>query len=286
MNASPDFVINTIMMLRPNSPHLSFLIVEGTTDEKAYENFIDTKKCRIVAAHSKDNAKDAIGILEAEQFVGMLAIVDADFDVLTGEIPASANILLTDTHDLETMLLQSPALEKVLTEFGSKEKIARQGKEVREVLLEAGAPIGYVRWISLQEGLNLTFEGLDFGKFIDIEEHTLVIKVSALIVAIKNKSQKHALVEQDILDRVATCQKNAHDPWHVCCGHDLIEILSLVLRKALGTNDAKDVKPDIIARSLRLAYERAFFCETRLYASMQAWERANQPFKVLAYTET
>ncbi len=153
MNTSPNLAVNAIMMLRSNSPHLSFLIVEGTTDEKAYENFIDTEKCRIVAAHSKDNAKDAIGMLEAEHIVGVLAIVDADFDVLNGDTPASANILLTDTHDLETMLLQSPALEKLLNEFGSRDKIAWQDKEIREVLLEAGTPIGYVRWISLQDRL-------------------------------------------------------------------------------------------------------------------------------------
>ncbi|MBO1348160.1 MAG: hypothetical protein EBE86_012545 [Hormoscilla sp. GUM202] len=41
------------------------------------------------------------------------------------------------------MLLDSPALDKVIAEFGSQEKIAKFNRDVRTALLEAGMSVGY-----------------------------------------------------------------------------------------------------------------------------------------------
>jgi hypothetical protein len=43
-------------------------------------------------------------------------------------------------------------------------------------------------------------------------------------------------------------KKDNHDPWHVCCGHDLIQVLSVGLHKAIGTWSTNDVKPDVLER--------------------------------------
>lgn len=51
----------------------------------------------------------------------------------------------------------------------------------------------------------------------------------------------------------------SHDDWCTGCGHDVIGILSIGLRKAIGSSTAGAVSPDILERSLRLAYERAYF---------------------------
>jgi len=75
---------------------------------------------------------------------------------------------------------------------------------------------------------------------------------------------------------------DTHDPWHVCCGHDLVCILSIGLRKIIGTWNPNDIKPDVLERSLRLAFERSYFHKTQLYVSIQQWEKANTPFVILA----
>lgn len=56
-----------------------------------------------------------MSILEKDAFLGVLAIVDADFDILESKLPESKNVLFTDAHDLETMIMKSFALEKVLS---------------------------------------------------------------------------------------------------------------------------------------------------------------------------
>ncbi|MBD2492778.1 DUF4435 domain-containing protein [Nostoc sp. FACHB-280] len=261
----------------------TFLLVEGSSDKVFYQRFVDELACELVDTSgkpsSRQNAIDILEILEQSNFQGVLVIVDADFDRLKSLVSSSHNLLYTDTHDLETMLIQSPALDKVLAEFGSEEKIAQFKRDVRLTLCEIGISVGYLLLISLSEGLNLTFEGITFSKFID--EQTLQINELRMIQEVKNKSQAYSLKDEELQKQLISQKNNNHDPWQVCCGHDLVEILSLGLRKALGTNKAADVEPNALERSLRLAYEEVYFCKTQLYFNIRTWESQNQPFKVL-----
>ena len=248
-----------------------------------YKRFIEPSKCRIIIAHNKDNAINALTLLAVDRFSGVLTIVDADFWRLEGTSPASPSILLTDTHDLETMLLRSSAFEKVLSEFGSEEKIAslekQRGIDIRALLLESAVPIGYLRWVSLLDNLSLKFEGLSFSDFVN--RVTLITDIPKLLKSVKNHSQKHALEEKTLAGRMQKLQSNTHDPWHICCGHDLICILSIGLCKALGSSNPTDVKPDVLEKFLRVGYEYSHFGGTELYRAIRQWEAANSPYQVL-----
>ncbi len=81
--------------------------------------------------------------------------------------------------------------------------------------------------------------------------------------------------------RLISQKNNSYDPWQVCCGHDLVEILSVGLRKAIGSHKAADIEANSLERCLRLAYEEVYFSQTRLYVEIRLWESHNQPFKVL-----
>ena len=282
---SPDAIATSIIFTRrhPGNKFLSFLIVEGSTDDIFFKMFTDTNKCRIRIAGNKAAAIQVLSILEKENLPGVLAIVDADFDFLEGKSLSSPNLILTDTHDLETMIIKSPALEKVLNAYGSEDKINQLtrdvGKDVRTLLLECSIPIGYLRWLSLREGLLLKFENLDFGRFI---RDGLTINVPELIRRVKNHSQRLDIADIQIMSGMQAIHNDVYDPWHVCCGHDLIGVLSIGLRKAIGTSNPYDVKPMFLESILRIAFERSHFYETRLYASIKQWEKANEPFLILA----
>lgn len=261
----------------------TFLLVEGSSDKIFYERFIDKAACELVTVSGKPSSKlliiAVLEILEKSSFQGVLAIVDADFDRLETSSHDSPNLIRTDTHDLETMLLNSSALDKVIAEFGSEDKINKFGRDVRTALLEAGKSLGYLLWISQSEKLNLAFEDITFSRFID--EQTLQIDELKMIQEVKNKSQTFSLKNEDLQKRLMSQKSSSHDPWQVCCGHDLVEILSLGLRKAIGSNKTTDVEPNSLERNLRLAYEEAYFCNTQIYFGIRTWESNNQPFKVL-----
>src|SRR5260221_1535366 len=100
-------------------------MVEGDTDKKLYKTFVNESRCNITVAYTKSIALAALSILEQNDFPGVLVIVDTDFDALEGKVLFSPNVSYTDTHDLETMLIESPSLDKLLGEFGSENNISQ-----------------------------------------------------------------------------------------------------------------------------------------------------------------
>ena len=279
-----DEVANGIRMARTQFRG-TFLIVEGqTADFRVYKRLVDSKQTKITPAHNKDNALAALKILEDDHFLGILAIVDADFWRLEGLDPTSLNLFITDTHDLETMLLESLSLEKLLDEFGSEQKItnfvANNNMDVRQALLVAARPIGYLRWVSQRSNLSLTFEDLVFSRFID--DDTLHIDIGDLIRVVKNKSNRHDLDDNDLRDKIDKLTDPKHNSWDICCGHDLVCVLSIGLSKVLGSKNSNEVKPEVLEKFLRVGYESTYFLSTQLYQSLQEWEASNLPFRIFS----
>lgn len=263
----------------------TFVLVEGSSDKVFYQRFTDKSDCKLVTTSGKPSSKlrviNILEILEKSNFKGILGIIDADFDRIGNQLLNNSNLLYTDTHDLETMLIQSFALDKVIAEFGSEEKLAKfqQKKDIRQILLNAGVIIGYLRWVSQVEKLNFKFSTIEFSKFID--HKTLSINQIKLFQELKNKSQSLSLQNKYLQQLLTNKQNHQHDPWQICCGHDLVKILAIALHKLIGTNNKQEVLPDILERSLRLAYEEAYFSKTKLYQNICTWEDDNDPYKVL-----
>lgn len=273
-----EVIANRILMMRTQHKG-AFLIVEGGWDVRLFKRFIDTSLCHVLDAQTKDNVLTAIGILEQRNFEGAVAIVDADFSVLEGNQPTSRNVLLTDTHDIETMIISSPAMGKVLAEYGSQEKLVRLSKDPRSILLYNAAPVGYLRWLSLKCNLGLKFEELTFSRFID--KKTLEINVPTLLKVVRDHSRRPALDITKLHSEMLRLKNDQHDPWQVCCGDDMICILSIGLRMKLGSCTALDTEPSRLNKALRLAYETSHFYATRLYTSIRRWEEDNGPYRLL-----
>jgi hypothetical protein len=275
---NPDYYANEVRLRRSNHQG-AFLIVEGSSDAKFYRQQIDAEHCQIVVAQNRDMAIKVLEILQKAPAPDVIAIVDKDFDELNGTLPTLPNLFFTDTHDLETLLLQSPALEKLLNEFASEDKLARFGQNLREVLLISGSAIGYLLWVSLQDAMHLKFEGIDFPKFVD--EVTLKINEAKLIEEVKNKSQKPGINTADLQERLEQQKNSSHDLWQICCGHDLISILAVGLRRAIGSKKPQEVTADILERSLRLAYEQVYFQKTQLYGAIALWQTNHPTYQIL-----
>lgn len=277
----PVVIANRVRQLRTRSKE-TIIVFEGDIDQRFYNRFIDEESCLSFAPNGKDEAIHIFEMLESANLDGVLFIVDADFNRLEGKYLNKNNFFLTDTHDLETMILKSPALEKLLIEHGSRQKIKRiteaQNKDIRQILLEAGIQIGYLRWVNEKDNLSLKFEGISFNEFID--ENLLTLKLVQMIITVQNKSQRHNIKIEDIQERLSQLTNPDHDHWDVCCGHDLVCILSFGLRKVLGTNNANAVTPEHIELDLRLSFEEAYFLATQLYKSLKAWEKTNRPFRI------
>jgi hypothetical protein len=232
-------------------------------------------------AHGRD------AVLRVQQLLSddvddVVYIIDADYEQLRGSPPAARSVISTDGHDLEMMLFASSALDKVLAVHGASTKVAAFEQRHRSALaglLLSAAPLGALRWISLRDGLNLDFEGLDMSRWLD--STTLAPDIRSLVTTAIGRSQRIRVPVAEVAAEVDRVLDAGFDPMHLCCGHDLTAILSLGLTRALGSQRHQAVTPTIIGRAMELAYEDAWFAGTGVYARLRQWEVLHSPLRLL-----
>ena len=260
----------------------AFLVVEGVTDKLVYGLVLDHEGCMFEIAHGRDNVLGAIRILNADSFSGVLGIIDADFANITGEEIPEDNILQTDLHDLECMMLNSPAFDRMLEEFGSDNRVAAfeaTNPAIARQLATNAVPLGCLRLISIQQGLKLKFEGLTFSRFV--ERSKLQIDSTEMIREVVNNSQKYRLDQTELREQVVIEAQKGHECWQISCGHDIVEILSFAFRKTFSGKSGGEVAAESLERCLRLAYDATYFKETNLYQAMNDWEQRNPDYPIL-----
>jgi hypothetical protein len=207
---------------------------------------------------------------------------DSDYDEFRQISSGAPNVILTDEHDLETMLIRSKAFDKVLRELGSRSKIANitaQGVDLRILIRDAIHPLGVLRLYSLAKNLSLNFEGLRF-RFLD--KKTMKSDVIAMVKEVHAHSQMMQSSYEAVHQFVVCWQAKEHDWWRMCCGHDLAVALGKALQSLIGTNQAGSVSADEMESRLRLAYGPDDFRATSLFTQIRIWEMANQPYVCLS----
>jgi len=116
---------NTIKLLF-NSDKLknkSLLIIEGKSDFKIYRSLFDDKNVYLYKNGSCDGLIPLLEHLNLEYMDCCLAIKDADFDNLEGKkYPQLQNLFLTDFHDIEMMMIDDDAENKICSEFLDKKE--------------------------------------------------------------------------------------------------------------------------------------------------------------------
>lgn len=267
----------------------SFLLVEGNSDERFWQLHVDDRRCQVRAMGGRDEVILVLEQNRRENRIGFVAVVDADFDRVDGTLRDDPDIVYTDHHDLECMLVASPALEKVLGVHGSRSRyleFERTRQPIREALLENGRIIGKLRWLSRRDGLNLVFRKRDpkdkafrylrYKEFCDQKEW--LVDRNDLVVHVCNFSNRHDLTVNDLLARMALMPDA--DVWQICVGHDLLGLMAIGLRQTLGN---ATVDETTMQNSFLLAYEEAYLKETLMYCALCAWEEKHAPFRIFVH---
>jgi len=259
------------------------LVVEGETDQKLLDGFVDDAKCEVVCAYGKPNVLDAIRILVDQGVVGVLGFVDSDFDRIDGVGPDSEDIVTCDFADSEMMMLASPALEKVLGAYGNDAKVAAAvckcpHATLREHLFEEGAKIASLRYAAKKNGWSLKFKDLDYAKFVHAP--SLMVDLGKATKAIVANSKIEGL-SPDVVAAAAAPLDTGHDRRDFCAGHDCTFLLAIGFKQALAGLAKQVATKENVEKWLRLAYEARFFRATNVYQEIRTWEGTNHGFWVL-----
>ncbi|WP_422445608.1 DUF4435 domain-containing protein [Thermoanaerobacterium sp. DL9XJH110] len=280
-------VFSVILMYRPLFKKMCYIIVEGITDKRFYSKFVDNEKCKIIVADNKNNVIEAVKIANKVNFKGIVGIVDKDFDGLMNNFNNIKNLYKTDDHDIENMMFKSRAFDDVLKEYVDENKltnfVVKTVTDLKNIIIKNGIIIGCLRFYSLLNDIWLNFEYIKYDDIINKDNFTL--DIDKLINYILNNSKNITKPVEEIRKSLDELLAKNYNPYDICCGHDLIYLLYLVLKYKIGGYNIKSLTSGGLEGSFRLAYNINYFKETTLYNSLLEWARNNMSFNIFPAEE-
>ncbi len=267
----PADIANNVSMLR-GAFDGTVLVVEGITDYRLYGKLSDRENVELIVAHSKDNASAVVKeLFHNRKDDKVLGIVDSDLDKALS-VRRDPPLFQTDTRDLEGMMIRSRALDEVIWEYGDRaktENFVKNYGEIRDVLISSAYPLGTLMLISENNGRDLCFRDLDFGRFID--RRTLQCDIRNMVDEVIYNSRSPNLGAKELRKRLEEEMEHHRDPWTICRGHDLVEILLIGLRYVFGGYNCCNMRCGELNGALRLAFDMEHFAETGLYRATSEW---------------
>lgn len=273
----------------PENKNCSFLFIEGESDEKFWHSRIEEKKCCIVflASFSENNKRQTgktaviknIRSLNNSTIYGFLGIIDNDFDALLC-LPKENNTCVTDTHDLETLLLRSPVVfKKMLAEFGDSQLIAnfekKIQKSIQDYLIELALPFAEIEWLKQQLQPSLELKDLHKNNTILIPDVWYLDQTSLHLIVRDKGIDINSSASQQLLKKITNI-----DPWLLCNGHNMIDILSIGFQYGiLGRN--KRATGETIASYIRGAMDKNELYQTELCQSIFIWQNNHSLYQIL-----
>ncbi len=230
------------------------VVVEGSDDKEVYEKVMDKDA---VCFYVDCNCQKHFVILDAlnERYANrMLAIKDADFDRLENTHHIYPNMMLTDTHDMEGMIVA-----ECLQHLQDEDAVRCQDIILGEIYAEL-EDVSYLKWF------NHTYHcGINFS------ETTFDLNLAAFFNACLAKTENVVNVTLEDMYTFKATHQGASEK-ELCNGHDIFERIYVRAKAAKVANFAK--KP--FFRRLRRAYPKNKFVNTALFHDIKTWETANE----------
>ena len=282
---TPERTANAIMQDKSFNGY--YLLVEGNKDVKLYGKFINYQNVRVKPAFGCEKVKSVLSILETRGFNKKIGIIDSDFNKILNTDINIDGLFITDDHDIEVMIIKTRALENVIRIFCSDDKIAKFEKDnkttILNSLLNIGKEIGYLKLANKIHELGLIFKpNTPDGNLIKYTgftcEKTLsYLGDSKLIETIINYSRVKSpemKAKSDVENAFLELKEGDFDLNQLVNGHDLSNLLYLLMKKVLKSNNKMLVNNNSVEDSLILSYEYDYFKETNIYTNLKEWSES------------
>ena len=122
-----------------------------------------------------------------------------------------------------------------------------------------------------------------FVAFIFFSDGNMKVDIKKLVIEVLHNSQNAVVDKNGITLKIKELMSDNddYDPWHVCRGHDLVHILTFLIKHNFGNRRAKNITYEIVDGLLRIAYGYAEFSRTKLFVLMKIWEESNPKYRLL-----
>lgn len=292
---SPKRVTAMIRMARQKDSSGTFLLVEGDSDNSFYKCMIREDRAHIVPMSGKSSVMEGIERINRAGIHGVIAIVDSDYDRILGQMEKIDNLFYTDTTDIETMLLASGAYRQFEDMFGNGERISGYEKEHHLPLYicmrEIGTKIGYLRMINARENFCMKFP--DVGER-NTRESGLYSPERIYRYFDENYNFEYKAYFNDLLERsqnppdrerllmmVHAVREKRPNPWHVCRGHDMMQIMAVFYEYFGGSLIRKSNANGVEAVLMGIYASGGYLQSTHLLHAIAGWQKQNAEWILL-----
>lgn len=266
MNLAESKTIEIILaeILMEETTHSGgFLMVEGSDDRLFWRGRVNSQSCKLIICGGKANVVGAAAELDGQNNQRVLGVVDADFDrVADFEISYSERLVSTDEHDLDVMLLLSPALERVLLEQADQENFAGEhSQSLSECMTDYAMSFGRLRYLHSQAQCSFKFDEFSPYRYISIDNFSFDQQK-----LMQDFSQLIEWGDQTLVD--ALQQIPVTSSGQIVQGHDALRILCIALKGVCKLSGSKSIDEAELRKFLRLAFHRDDLCATNMYQSL------------------
>jgi hypothetical protein len=258
---TPDIIATEVVMTLAGFEG-TVVLTEGPTDQVFYGGILQKDRFRALYAKNKDYALEVLDIIVNQEAISskkksrVMAFVDADFDRPL-QIGVPINCFRTDFHDLEVMIIWSNAFDRWLEAYCSIEKLKRFGgsDKVREKILDVCGYIGAARFFSKKNDLGISFDKINYEGYFN--KKTLCANRDVFCQGLYNinKNRINGMSIKDLKNKIEEeLSKFVYDKRDLIQGHDVMNVLGIMLRYVLASHDAKICAEEVISPALFLAY--------------------------------
>lgn len=243
------------------------IVVEGWSDKDVYSRFYSEENFQV---HNSTSFPGCQGLVEMTRKLNIkylkrfIVIKDADFNHLDGisysDIP---NLFLTDTHDIETMMLTDGLMKQIELDYNIteiKDKVNNAANEIKH--------LSYIKWMNEKLNTGLNFKKsckigscYDGNKCVSIEQW--LNKINSYSA---NVDKKH-FTEKDILEFEDHYIISSDKIFQLVCGHDIVDAITQKIRFCCK----KNVSKQYVANVMRKCFTEEFYKKTILCNSINSW---------------
>ena len=245
------------------------VVVEGADDIKAYGGLFDNSKVTFHPTGSCALIPNTMDLVcqDVQLKDSVIGIKDADFDHLMGKMYNNSNLFLTDTHDIETLMLTERVEKKVCLEMSGKLCSGIKAKAMR--ILQ---PYSYLQYYNVKEILkNKGTGGLLFKGFKPniVEENAYHDWYQAVKSHGNNASNDNYPSEEQLSHFIE--ENETDDLLNLTRGHDIVHLMGVLLHDSYP--ECRKNACEKIAEYIRVAYTLEDFRQTDLFKAIDAWSQ-------------
>ena len=270
--------LSIVATIRQNIQHHNhkdvIIVVEGEDDEKALKKFFNMQTVEFLCTGNCLKVKNSMCIVSTDNQLKdcVIGIKDADFDYIKQIKHNIANLMITDTHDMETMMLTQKVCRKICLETINKEYPNLSFEAMTSL-----KNISYLRYYNDKMIVNggapdrdgISFKGINIA---EVASNSQPISIQSILRHVKEKGNSEKTLFPDLDTMNQFINQNPIDDSDLVLftnGHDLVYAIRNILHSK--TQEAQKYSDKNITTMIRIAYTKEEFEKTKLYKSIDDW---------------